>query len=325
MLEAVLDNRAGTLWDISQMVSSISIKTSRKGKAGAADITFLDDLYARPKGFTYDNGNLVRLRKDGVNLFQGYVFRVGDDSDREPTLTVYDQMRYLMNSETYMFENATVTDMVRRIAGDFGLKVGTLADTKHAIRKYLADGVQEKLMDAIANNLLATTQVTGQTFVLYDDFGQLMLQPLSDMKLPLVIGDKSLLYSYSRSRSIDDDTYNYIKLVRDNKKTGKRDLYVAKDSSTIAEWGRLQMYKKVDDKLNDAQIAETLNTLIQLKNRETQTMKLSALGDTRVRAGSTIRLQIGEIGLDQDMLVEECVQKYEGDDHTMSLDMKVVT
>ena len=38
---------------------------------------------------------------------------------------------------------------------------------------------------------------------------------------------------YTYEKSIDKDVYNQVKLYRDNEKTGKRDVWIVKDSNNI--------------------------------------------------------------------------------------------
>jgi hypothetical protein len=86
----------------------------------------------------------------------------------------------------------------------------------------------------------------------------------------------------------------------------------------------LQYFDVVDEKMNAAQIKELLNTLIQLKNRERRSLKIDALGDLRIRAGCYIPVILNELGINQYFLVDECTHKWEGDEHTMQITLKVV-
>lgn len=124
--------------------------------------------------------------------------------------------------------------------------------------------------------------------------------------------------------SIDQDTYNKVKLYKDNKKTGKRDVYIAKDSANIAKWGTLQLTQSVDEDKNAAQINALLNQLIAVKNRETKTLRVEAIGDVRVRAGCYVPIVISERGINQPFLVDEVTHTFDGDDHKMSIALKVI-
>ena len=66
---------------------------------------------------------------------------------------------------------------------------------------------------------------TGIVYVFYDDCGKLSLRKASNLEKKYIIGDESAAISYSYKTSIDEDVYNYIKLVRPNSETGQGDVY----------------------------------------------------------------------------------------------------
>jgi hypothetical protein len=314
-----IDNRNGAIWEPSLV--DVTLKTSRVGKAGILEFTILKGGIYEDVTFQFNSGDVVRVRLNEKPVFYGYIFTINNGREESVKITAYDQLRYLMSSDTYVFKNTSASEIIQKIAIDTGLKVGNLTDTVYKIPTMIEDGT--RLLEIVNNALTKTVIVTGRTFVFHDDFGKLSLTDIADWKLDLSLGDVSLAYDYKLFRSIDNDTYNRVKIVQDNKESGKRDVYIAQDSSNIAKWGRLQLYQKADDKMNPAQINETLNNLISLKNRETRTFSLDAIGDIRIRAGCSVSINIAEIGINQFFLVEECNHKFEGADHTMSLELKV--
>lgn len=317
MLEILLDNKDGKVIDISELVSSVSWKTVRVGQPGSLDMRLV-----KHKDLKIESGAVVRVKVNKQNVFYGYVFTIERSQDDDVQVTAYDQIRYLLSNDTYVFSNATATQIIRKIAQDFGMKAGSLADTGYKIPSLVEDN--QKLLDIICKALDLTLISTGNIFVFYDNFGSLTLQNANNMRVNVVIGDESLAYGYSHKISIDDDTYNRIKLVQDNKDTGKREVYIAQDSKNIAKWGRLQYFEKVDDRLNAAQIRQRLNQLIQLKNREKRTFTIDALGDLRIRSGCYVPVQIKELGINRHFLVDECTHKWNGGEHTMQLTLRVV-
>ena len=319
MPEILLDNKDGKVIDISELVSSVSWKTVRIGQPGSLDMRLV-----KHKDLKIESGAVVRVKANKQNVFYGYVFTVERSQDDDVRVTAYDQIRYLLSNDTYVFSNATATQIIRKIAQDLGLKVGSLVDTGYRIPSLVADEDNQKLLDVIYKALDLTLISTGNIFVFYDNFGSLTLQNVNNMRVNVVIGDESLAYGYSHKRSIDDDTYNRIKLVRDNKDTGKREVYVAQDSLNIAKWGRLQYFQKVDEKLNSAQIKQMLEQLIQLKNREKKTFRIDAIGDLRIRAGVYVPIMLKELGINQHFLVDECTHKWDGSEHSMQLTLKGV-
>lgn len=317
MLEVMTDDKKGNVYDISELVADATWKTSRIGKPGSFDFTMLQD-----SKYMINNGDIIRVKWDDKPLFYGYVFTIGRGEEEIIKVKAYDQMRYLMVADTYVLKNVTATAVLQRIAKDFNLKLGSVADTKYAIPSLLEDG--QKLIDIIDKAFAYTTINTGSIYVLYDDFGKLTVKNVKDMKLDFFIGDTSLMHGYSFEKSIDSDTYNQIKLVRDNKETKKRDVHIAKDSANIAKWGLLQYYQSIDENMNDAQARQLLEQLSKLKNRETKSLKIDALGNTSVRAGCYLHVAIEELAINQPYLVDECTHKFSGDDYTLSLELKVV-
>ena len=318
MLELLVDNIDGTVWDIGELVTDVSWKTSRIGKPGRFTFSYVKDA-----DFKINSGDVVRVRDKGYKVFYGYVFSCSQSRDDEISVTCYDQLRYLNANDTVVLKNTTATQVLRKIAADFELKTGPLIDTLYKIPALVES--DKKLFDIVCKALDLTLINTGKLYFLYDDFGQLMIQDTQNMLLDIIVGDESLAYDFKYKRSIDEDTYVKVKIVQDNKKSGHRDLYIVQDSATRAQWGQLQLYRVAEENMNSAQIKQQLNQLLELKNRESKSLQIDALGDIRVRAGCYVHIILEELGLKQPFLVDECTHKNIGSpDHTMSLDLKVV-
>ncbi|MFD1179201.1 hypothetical protein ACFQ3W_23310 [Paenibacillus puldeungensis] len=317
MLQVFTDNKLGGVYDVSELVTDATWKTSRIGKPGSFDFTMLQD-----SNYKISNGDIISAKWDDKPLFYGYVFSVGRNQEETISIKAYDQLRYLTATDTYVFKNTTAAAVVKRIANDFGLKWGNIVDTKYKIPSMVEDG--QKLLDIIDKAFALTTINTGSIYVFYDDYGKLAVQNVKDRIVDLIIGDESLMTDFSYEQTIDSDTYNRIKLVKDNKKTGKRDVYIAQDSANIAKWGRLQYYQKVEENQNEAQIKALLDQLARAKNQETKSLKIDALGNPLVRAGSYVKVVIEELAINELFLIDECSHKFSGSDYTISIDVKVV-
>lgn len=318
MLEIILDNRDGHLWDVSGIISDATYKTSRKGSASTFEFTLIKGGWYEDKDFKYNVGDIVRVRKDGVKVFYGYIFVISSGRDEEVKITAYDQMRYLMVNDYLLKSDMTATEVVQHFADKYQLKTGTLIDTEYKIPKISEDGV--KTMDIICKAMDNTLLGTGKQFLLLDDFGELVIQNVEDRVLNLSLGDGSLLYDYKQKVTIEN-SYNMVVLGRDNKELGKRELFIKQDSSNIAKWGLLMLYQSVDEKMDDDQVKKSLANLMNLKNRVGRSFQVEAIGDIRVRAGSYLSINIAEEGINMRFLVNECTHKFEGSDHSMSLDL----
>lgn len=76
------------------------------------------------------------------------------------------------------------------------------------------------------------------------------------MKLNVMIDDETA-QDYDFTVSIDKNTYNQIKLFRENDDSKKRDVFMTKHTENINKWGVLQMSESLDKGVDGQKIAET--------------------------------------------------------------------
>jgi hypothetical protein len=294
-------------------LEGIEWATERKGTPGK--LTF--KIYS--KGSDVQEGNAVKFTWKGKNVFYGYVFRKQMDKTDIMTITAYDQLRYFKNKETYVYEGMSAGELLTKISADFGFKTGTIENTGYKIPSRVEDS--QTLFDIMQNALDLTLLNTGSIYVLHDDFGKLALKNLTNMKLNVLV-DERTGENFDYSSSIDDNTYNKIKLVYDNKETGQRDVYITQDSNTMAEWGILQYYDKLQEGENGIAKAEAL---IALYNKKTRKLTIKdAKGDPSVRAGSVImvKMDLGDVKVNNPMVVESCTHNFRLNDHRMTLKLR---
>lgn len=294
---------------------SITWETERKSVPGKLNFVVVKDDVIK-----FEEGDAVRFKESEDSIFYGFVFSKKRGKDGNITVTAYDQLRYLKNKDTYVYVNKTAGEVVKMIASDFLLNTGTIANTKYKIPSRVEDNTT--LFDIIQNSLDITIQNTKEMYVLYDNFGKLTLQNVSKLKVGIVI-DEETGENFDYTSSINENTYNKIKLIYENDKTGKREVYISKDSSNINKWGVLQYFEKVDNK--NINIQSKANALLQLYNKKTRGLKVTKVfGDNRVRAGSlvVVQLDLGDIKVQNFMLVEKAKHTYKNNEHFMDLTLK---
>ena len=235
-------------------------------------------------------------------------------------------MRYLKNKDTYVFSGLTASEIFQRITSDFKLKAEVVNASTYVVAPRVHDN--KTLFESIQYGIDETLINTGNWYMLRDNFGKLQFININTLKTDLFIGDESLLVDYDYNSSIDDDSYNQIKLIKENQETQKREIYIVKDSSTIKQWGLLQYFEKMDENANAAQIQARADMLLKLKNRATKKLKLAALGDLRVFAGTGIVLGISDlekegIAANQYFMVTQCAHSFSNDMHIMQLELQV--
>lgn len=318
-VELLIADTTGNKAYIPIVEEGIEWTTERRSTPGKLTFKVLkDDI------INFQEGAAVRLKVNGVPVFFGFVFTKKRDKDQIITVTAYDQLRYLNNKDTYVYENKTASQLVKMIAADFSLNVGTVEDTGFAIASRVEDNTS--LFDMIENALDLTLQNNKEMFVLYDDFGKLTLKNISSMYVgepgSYLMIDEETGENFEYSSSIDTDTYNKIKLTYDNEDTGKREVYIAQDSGNMNAWGVLQFFDTLSKGENGQAKADAL---LQLYNKKTRNLKITnALGDPRVRAGSmvVINLALGDMNVKNFMLVERVTHKFNLDEHFMDLTLR---
>ncbi|MFL8713185.1 NlpC/P60 family protein, partial [Clostridioides sp. GD02377] len=193
-----------------------------------------------------------------------------------------------------------------------------IEDTKYKISRIEEN---KTLFDMILTALDDTLREKKEMYVLYDDFGRITLKNVASMKLDTVMNN-DVIEDFDYNSSIDSDTYTKIKLVRDNEESGKRDVYIAQDSTHMRSWGILQMFDTVDKNMSEAEIKQKCDILLKLYNKKTKSLSLkNAIGDIRVRAGCLVPvfLSLGDIELQNYMLVEKVKHTFENNSHFMDL------
>lgn len=301
----------GSLPQLPNVEEGITWETSRSGVPGKLNFTVVKDA-----SLNFQEGNLVTLKKDSKEVFYGFIFSKKRNKENVIQVTAYDQLRYFKNKDTYIIENETGSQFIKRVAADFQLNVGTIEDTKYVIASRVEDN--KTLFDMVQSTLDLTLNNKKEMYVLYDDFGKLTLKNIGSMKLNVLVDDESS-EDFDYTSSIDSATYNKIKLAYDNKETGKRDIYIAKDANNIDAWGILQYFEKIEETTNGKVKADAL---LKLYNKKTRNLKVDhVIGDIRVRGGSLVivKLNLGDINVQNYMMVETVKHTFKNNEHFMDL------
>ena len=217
----------------------ITWTTERKGCPGELKFKVVKDDV-----ISFTDGDAVRLKVNGQNVFYGFIFKKQRDKEQIISVTAYDQLRYLKNKDTIVYENKTAGELIQMIAKDYMMQTGTIEDTGFKIKSRVEENTS--LFDMIQNALDMTLENQKYMYVMYDDFGKIALKGLDNMRLNLLI-DEETGENFDYTSSIDSNTYNKVKLTYDNEKTGTREVYVAQDSENMNAWGVLQYFDTLQE------------------------------------------------------------------------------
>lgn len=319
--ELFIAGESGSEIYIPAVEDGIEWSTERWGVPGRLTFKVLaDDI------LNFSEGSAVQLRVDGAKIFFGFVFTQKRDKENRISVTAYDQLRYLKNKDTYVYENQTASELIKMIAADFALNAGEIADTGYVIAD--RSEMDTSLFDIIQNALDITLVNTRQMYVLYDDFGSLTVKNIADMYVQNENGtylmiDEDTGENFEYTSSIDNNTYNKIKLYKEDAESGKRQIYgIIQDGTNINKWGVLQYCDTVSEGENGEAKAEAL---LSLYDKKTRNLRITnAFGDIRVRAGSmlVVNFDLGDKKVENFMLVEKVKHTFKNGEHFMDLTLR---
>ncbi len=296
-------------------VDGIVWETTRQGVPAKLSFSVITD-----EKLNFQEGDSVRFEYDGKKIFYGFVFTKRRNKEGIINVVAYDQLRYLKNKNTYVYKQKTATDLIKMISADFNLQCGEMDDTAYIIEKRCEEN--KTLFDIIQTALDLTLIAEKKLYVLYDDFGKLSLKNIENMKTDLVIQDNTA-ENYNYESSIDKATYTRVRLYRKNKDSGKFDLYQAQSTDTMNQWGVLQYTETIDENIDGKSKAD--NVLLLYNSKTRSLMINNAFGDTRVRAGCSVivNLALGDIDVKNTYLVVESARhKFEENQHLMELRLR---
>lgn len=310
-----------TTYEASSLAADdITLITERRGSPAKLTFKIARDIILNSPGIEFYEGNNVKLIVDDIKMFNGYIFSKSRTKEQIITVTAYDQTRYLKNSETLKYENKKASDVIKMIAEDYKLKIGEIEDTGYLIPSRIEDNAS--LWDIILNALDITNINTSKLYIFYDDFGSLTLKSIDKMILPMVlVSDSATMLDFNYTTDIDNDTYNKVKLYRDNEK--KREVFVAQDSLSQMKWGILQYTQEISEHYSEAKIKQITDLLLKQKNRVNRTLSIEDIGDLSVRAGCTLHVKINDAGesIDGMLVIEQCTHTFKNNEHTMKLNL----
>ena len=332
-VELLVETTNKKVYEISELVKSAEWKDYLNDGCSKFTFSYLAN------GLNIDNGSIVRFRYNGANIFYGVVFKHEHVKNKVVTITAYDLLRYCKAKDTVVMKGDTVTTLARKMCNYFGIPAGTLANTGYVLP---TDAQSDKTwLDIMYSAIGDTLRATGRWYALRDEFGSVCLRNLTELETNLILGDGSACYDYSYSKSIDDDFYNEIKLAVDNEVTGKRDVYIAKDSGSINKYGLLQYYdvmsfnststgsgsqssanKAANEAKKKSLAIQMSNALLSLYNGETESFSMSCIGNTAIRAGSSFHAYLSEIGINKRLIVKTATHTFLPN-YTMTLEVKI--
>ena len=304
----------GKIYDISEIVTKVSYTDKLNDGCSKLEFSYLNNdvkiKNASNVWFTYNN----------AKIFCGFVFKHNTNKKNEVSVTAYDQLRYCKAKDEIVVLKDTSTTLVNRMCTYFGLRKGTVTNTSYVLATGIQDG--KTWLDIIYDSIAETLANTSKKYCLRDEYGEITLRNLDTLKLNMMLGDESLCYDFEYEKSIDDEFYNRIKIYVKGEDGEVGKMVVTDSDSSIKKYGLLQYFESVDKDTKVAQVKAKAKALLDLYNREVETLTLECIGDTSIRAGNSFYVYIKEIEINSTLFVKEVTHEFLPN-HTMSLEVAI--
>lgn len=319
VLETSINNRQQ--YDISEIVSDMKWVTSIQSQPGSLTFSMLND-----KKVFLRSGDVIEVIIDNKKIFKGKVFGRSKGKESKWSVTAYDNMRYLQNEDTLLFGANSCSARFQKICQTQGLPYKIVNKSPYNCTPVVEDS--HTYFSMIQDAIDETRKGYGIRYAIWDNYGTLEHFDLNSKITKIVLGDNSLMTDYSYEATIDD-AFNSVKVMREDKDKGKREIFTAQNKANIEKWGKLQMVETISDaELNSSQLQKQANDLLRENNKETKTIDLEAIGNLSLRAGNSFILRLSDlhrdyVGKDNLALITKCTHAF-GSDYSMSLEVEVV-
>lgn len=302
--------------DITDFVESATTEGHVEKPNRSFALSLMNTADGRSKAIKVNTGDAVKFYVDGVREFVGIVFDASIDESGKHTLTCYDRNIYLLKSnDTRAFRNKKASDIIKSLAKDFGIPLGTIEDTGYVIPTLILR--EHSLFDMMNKALVLTRKQTGKRFFLTSTDGKLQLKRHVNNINPWVIEAGANLISAGYSISVEE-TKTQVKVTggKANKLT-----HSVKSVSSQKLYGIMQHIEEMDEKATSSQVKQRAETLLKELNVINDQANIYAVGIIDVKTGSGIYVREPMTGIAGGYYVSSDIHTFTNGMHTMELEI----
>lgn len=293
------------------LCDSITWETETYGSPAQLEFTVVKD-----GNISFNEGDQVIFKYKAKPVFFGFVFEKTRASMHHIQVKAFDQTRYFQNTDCYVYQDCTATELVKNICDDYKIVCGTLEDTGIQLPLTVCDN--KSVFKIIEDALDYTVAQGGNRFVLWDDFGKIMLAPKYWYKKNYAVCNTTA-QDFNYTSSINEGTYTRVKLYYDNDQTGEREVYIHDASGDYPAWGVLQYCDTLDE--GEDGVAKAAE-LIKITTNQTRSLDIkNAFGDVDVRGGTQVYvdLDLGDLVQQAYMECYSAKHTFKDGEHFMDL------
>ena len=311
----LLIGKGDTFWDISELVQKVTNAGKRATAPRSLDVVLYDsEMLSKRVPSDCSEGQTVVFYEGDKEIFQGLLMREDiKSSSRTLNLKAYDVcIRFTNNKDSFSYTSQTASQIFRDCCNRLDLAVGEVADTGHVIGELIKKATTH--WDVIEDALSQTYKTTGERYYVYADQGKVNLIHRAEQTNMPVIELNTNIVSYDRTRSIEK-TRTRLKIVTSEGES--------KNSTVLSELeskiGQFQEFESVSEQITDTEISQRVGAFKYEKGVIDQSLKIEALGDSSIKSGGCVFVEIPNVSLNRIMYVEEDTHVWEKGRHTMTI------
>lgn len=282
-----------------------------------------DILYSDTSGLgviEIEEGDTVVFRWKSEELFRGVIFSRTQTQRGTLKLTAYDVAQYLLlNQEVYTFTNQRADQILVRICRDFGIPIGTIANTGVSLTE--THLTFTTLYDIVLQALENTEKTNNRRFQLRAKKGLITLIEWRENSRQWVLETGANVIAYNAHTTILENTATRVKLINtDDENTLTA---IANHNSGQDRFGLIQHSERVGEDLNQAQLNERARAILNEKRGVERLLDVTALGIAECTSGAAIQVKIPDIKINGTRFINSDTHYFNGDSHQMDLSLTV--
>jgi len=332
----VRDSESGKVYDLSNALESVIWQTHRiASQAGSLEVMVKDKPDSE---IVISPGSFIRFGVDGTYYFYGNIeenqLMVSAQEGTLNRIVAYDHKYLLKSTENryrregmtgseFFDEAMTVFNAKIRSMGDVGVSHAVIEPSTARLRDYY---FAVSTLYTMFKETLSETHAAerGQNlYMIRDNLGTLEWRSLLALRKHYVLGDASYTDSYTYTHTLRD-TYNSIKVYRDNEELRKRDIWSRYDSENISKWRYRQLTLQAAGYMSDAEISDMIDLYLSAHNRTSRTMQMACLGINGLQAGDGIQVRAAKGKIDHGVWCESVAHAYTEQGHMMDISIGTI-
>ncbi len=271
----------GSLYDISQMVESVSLSGDLKSCCRTLNFEIIMSPSDKELPYVFIAvGSVVDLYENDANIFHGLVFTKSKSTDDTTMrVTAFDFGYFMKNSyATYRFDGETADAITKQVCTRFGVPIWSLAAPAVPIKRRFNHQPIFKIVDTAYT---ISAEKTKKKYIMR--FRGAALQVLErKMTADIVVKPEVNLQSATYAQS-SQGMINHVAIVDEDGKT----IDLVMDLDAIRTYG--MVHREVRQE-KDRDVTAEAQALLE-DNKLQNTCSVTILGDSRLMTGDTILLQ----------------------------------